>query len=202
MNRAQCNITFDDKYTVAKYLIRRNAEYWLDAQGTLHEKMSFELNKNKIRKIFLLLFALLAFFISIPIIKPLTERKTEEAPAREIFAAKTIHVNADTANAGTHTEMPEIYDRCSREYLTEPELTALCRQEAGAPQLQFCINLMYARHGYIFKEGSECDIYFNKQGWYQQLEKGNVSYDDLNIYERANSDLIVRILIEEGYREG
>lgn len=62
-------------------------------------------------------------------------------------------------------------------------------------------NEIYARHGRAFNDDKVQD-YFNEQSWY----KATVSPDDfddsvLNIYEKANIELIVDYEIEMGYRE-
>lgn len=62
-------------------------------------------------------------------------------------------------------------------------------------ELRLMRNEIFARYGFIFKEGGDLDIYFRKQSWYNKNR--NYSNDNLNKIEKAN---VLVILQEERLR--
>jgi hypothetical protein len=54
--------------------------------------------------------------------------------------------------------------------------------------LRIMLNEIYARYGYIFKEGSEMDLYFSKQDWYRGDHKNVDNF--LTDLEKENIKLI------------
>lgn len=196
MREFNCRIGFDQQREQSKLLMRRDAEYWLGSHGRLYERTFYGISRKSLICIIcfitvLFLALILCTYTLYANIRPASgDTEAPEAPTEEAAPVPTENP----------TEAPTIYDRCSIDYLPYADAWALYEQ-SGSDQLQFCINLIYARHGYVFKEGSKNDIYFSQQEWYQNLEKKSVAYEDLNAYERKNVDLFVRILEDEGYRQ-
>lgn len=196
MNDLSCRIDYDNEHRGSEAFIKKEAFYWLDPQGRMYERTSYGINKS-------LLMGLIVFLIIILIIvcicilftKNSLILKEEESKNTE----KQIAIEEDVQKE-TVGEAPTIGERCSNSYLTNEEIRKLYEQE-GPDQLQFYINLMYARHGNTFEKGSNNDLYFSEQDWYQKLEKKVVCYEDLNEFEKKNVDLFSIFLEEKGYRK-
>ncbi len=198
MGKHYCNIDFNDQHEHSELLIRRNAEYRLDSYGRLYEQTYYSINRRKIACIIgliLILIFFLAFLFCGYIVHAHYSFTAQETSESEVPDAEETSEPDECP-----TEAPTIYDRCSTEYISYADAWALYEQ-GGPDQLQFCINLMYARHGYAFEAGGKNDIYFSQQEWYQNLEKRKVPYKELNPYEQTNSDLLFGILEDEGYRQ-
>jgi hypothetical protein len=62
-------------------------------------------------------------------------------------------------------------------------------------ELKIIRNEIFARYGMIFKKGSEMDLYFKKQDWYQPQYKSvdqfltQLEKDNLTIIKKAESEL-------------
>lgn len=182
----ECSLELKDKC-----LVRTEATYQLDEDFVLHENVEYRVKWNRLWSIILI------FLIASTLLlwgKGLGEEKTEEK-TEEYFTNEALG-----EDICVKIEEVSIFDRCSTEYLSEDEITSICQKEAGAEILQQVINMMYARHGQEFMAGGKVDVYFRGQEWYQQIEKEEVTYEDLNLFEQKNSDLIVSILEEAGYR--
>lgn len=197
MSKHYCNIDFNNQHEHSELLIRKNAEYQLDSQDRLYVQTYYSINRKKmvcIIGLILILMFFLVFLFCGYIVHAHYSFAAQETSESEV-------PDAEEASGPDEypTEAPTIYDRCSTEHISYADAWALYEQ-GGPDQLQFCINLIYARHGYRFKSGDKNDIYFSQQEWYQDLEKGSVYYEELNPYEQANSDLLVGILEDEGYR--
>lgn len=59
--------------------------------------------------------------------------------------------------------------------------------------LHFCINEIYARHGYEFITDGIYYKHFNQYGWYTQLPKQQVPYSAFSDIEKQNIELLVDI---------
>lgn len=195
MDNIHCHVPFDNRHESANFIARREAEYWLTPQGKLIEHTSYQINRRKLLIIVLAVVLAGVFIIGVYMTYAYYKYNLTEKEVDEISDA-CVAENKEEAFAEEST----FFDRCSSEYLSETEAWEYYEQE-GPFQLQFCINFMYARHGYAFKPGDVNDIYFNKQEWYQKLEKRKVYYEDLNSFEQKNSDLFFKILEVEGYRD-
>mgnify|MGYP001147935942 CR=1 FL=1 len=196
MREFYCHIDFDQQREQSKFLMRRDAEYWMDSHRIHHERTFYGINPKY-------LFCIICFIaaLSLAVILCAYTLHASSRPAPREPEASEVPVEDTTPALAEHpVETPTIYDRCSADYLSYEDAWALYEQ-SGPAQLQFCINLIYARHGYFFGEGNKNDIYFSKQEWYQNLEKKDVTYEDLNAYEQKNVSLFVKILEAEGYRQ-
>lgn len=199
MRDMSCRIVYNNGLRGAGVFLKKDAYYWLDSRGRMHERTSYGINK-------LLLIWLVAIFtiVLISICGYIVFTKftfatvvTEEEITKD--NERQVAVEKDIQNE-IAVKVPPIGERCSHSYLTNEEIRKIYEQE-GPDQLQFYINLMYARHGQIFRKGSKNDLYFNQQEWYQKLEKGTVCYEDLNDFEKKNVDLLSAFLKKEGYRK-
>lgn len=194
MDNIHCRVAFDNRHESAGFIARKEAEYCLTSRGDLIEHTTYCING---RKFIIVILAAVSVFVVI------IGACTVYAHGRKTWnvyeESGTPSVEEPNVTIEIITEELTIYDRCSSEYLSEEEAWEIYEQE-GPFQLQFYINLMYARHGYDFGSGNVNDIYFNKQEWYQKLEK-EICYEDLNSFEQKNSDLFVKILEAEGYRD-
>ncbi len=81
-----------------------------------------------------------------------------------------------------------IEDSDSR-YLSEDELSGYRREG-----LKYIKNEIYARHGYVF-EDNEYQEYFDKKSWYKRDYSFEGKWEDFNLYEKANIELINNKLI-------
>lgn len=70
-------------------------------------------------------------------------------------------------------------------YLSESEVSSM-----GAEEIQFTINQIYAKNGYIFQR-EEIQNYFSKMSWYTPVSN-NVSRLSLSPVDRSNLNLLVR----------
>lgn len=200
MRKFNCHIGFDQQREQSKLLMRRDAEYWLDSHGRLYERTFYGISRrNLICIICFIAILFLALILCAYALYASIRPASEETAAHEAPIEDAAPVPAENPTE-MPIETPTIYDRCSIDYLSYADAWALYEQ-SGPNQLQFCINLIFARHGYDFGEGNKNAIYFSKQEWYQNLEKKSVAYEDLNAYERENVDLFVKILVDEGYRQ-
>ena len=67
-----------------------------------------------------------------------------------------------------------------------------CEVEALDPaELEYARNEIYARHGYIFND-SKFNEYFSDQAWYTPNPEFKGDDSELNEYEIANRDLILK----------
>ena len=78
---------------------------------------------------------------------------------------------------------PGKYPQASYHLLNRDELTKMSKSD-----LEIMLNEIYARYGYIFKEGSKMDNYFKKQKWYSGQHVNVNSF--LNQIEKSNVKLI------------
>ena len=98
--------------------------------------------------------------------------------------AKTGYIYADSAEA----------------YLDEIELNAknlelisLFGNTTGIKyEIRYAINEIYARKGYDFT-GTGYEDYFCSKEWYHPIAGKQVTEEELNVYEKANIDLLVKI---------
>lgn len=106
------------------------------------------------------------------------------APASETapqFAETTGPVYGSTASSFSGYILPDSAGR----YLTESDLSGLNKE-----QLRLARNEIYARHGRIF-DAQDLSDYFSGQSWYNGTIKGaDFNESVLNVYEKANLDLI------------
>ncbi len=88
-------------------------------------------------------------------------------------------------------------------YLSEEELYQLQYAEDYdfKTLLGFARNEIYARLGYAFREDGSYYPYYMQYDWYRDMPHTSVDDSDLNQYEFANRELIVRIEQEEGFRD-
>ena len=85
-------------------------------------------------------------------------------------------------------------------YLDEIELNAkylklisLFGNTTGAEcEIRYAINEIYARKGYDFTGTGYVD-YFSSKDWYHPIAGKQVTEEELNVYEKANIDLLVKI---------
>ncbi|MCI9369980.1 MAG: YARHG domain-containing protein [Lachnospiraceae bacterium] len=59
--------------------------------------------------------------------------------------------------------------------------------------LHFCINEIFARHGYQFSSDGIYITHYSQYEWYNNLSKQNIEYSDLSQIEQKNVDLLVNI---------
>ena len=93
-----------------------------------------------------------------------------------------------------------IYANSSNKYLDEIELNAkymklmgLLRTSTGIErEIRCAINEIYARKGYDFT-GTDYEEYFSSKDWYHPIVGKQVTEEELNSYEKANIDLLVKI---------
>ncbi len=88
-------------------------------------------------------------------------------------------------------------------YLSEEELYQLQYAEDYdfKTLLGFARNEIYARLGYAFREDGSYYPYYMQYDWYRDMPHTSVDDSDLNQYEFANRELILRIEQEEGFRD-
>jgi hypothetical protein len=190
MNIKKCNIAFDSKGEENKYLIRQNAVYCLDASNNkLYETIYYSVNKRKIIK--LILIVVVIVFALLKCIIGKHQIMMEEIVDDNYELSEEIESSYEMESKMVTDDTMEIYRRCSTEYFEPNELYEIINNDNGEEQIQRYINIIYAKYGYIFKEGSDNDIYFRSMDWY--VPKGNVTYEELNIYERYNIDLLVEV---------
>lgn len=193
MNEMHCRLKFDDQNQNSNVIARKDSQYRLTPRGDLIEHTTYSIDRRKL--IIIISAVIFSFVFTIGVCTVYAySRNEEEYEESESSAAEESDITEEIV-----TEKPTIYDRCSSEYLSEEEAWAFYETE-GPAQLQFIINLMFARHGYSFGPGVDDGLFFNKQEWYQKLEKREVPYEDLNPFEQKNTDLLVGILEAEGYR--
>lgn len=94
-----------------------------------------------------------------------------------------------------------VFPDSNEAYLTEDDLYELQYFEdyEFKDLLGFARNEIYARHGFQFNENGKYHPFYSQYEWYNELEHGDVSEDELNEYELQNVSLIVRIETEEGF---
>lgn len=78
------------------------------------------------------------------------------------------------------------YPETSFVKLTNDDLLNFSKQD-----LKLMRNEIYARRGYVFKQGGEMDLYFSKKTWYNSLEK--TTSPSLNTIETYNINLIRKL---------
>lgn len=183
-----CEISHEKNKERKNYLIRTESQYSFDENYVLHEVVKYRLNMRKIIYNFIWLgFIVLLILFGIGLASP----KGAEN--------KAVETDKEAETEKKLTE--EIFDKCSSNYLEEGEIYKLYSdKESFCEQLQFYINLIYARHGQAFERGGASDAYFQEQEWYEQLVKKEVGYEELNEFEQENVNLLVGILKREGYR--
>ena len=59
-------------------------------------------------------------------------------------------------------------------------------------EIRYAINEIYARKGYDFT-GTSYERYFAEKDWYHPIVGKQVTEEELNSYEKANIDLLVKI---------
>lgn len=99
-----------------------------------------------------------------------------------------------------YAETGFIYPDSSQEYLNEIELNAkylklmkvLKEPDGIKRELRCAINEIYARKGYDFADTDHED-YFAEKDWYKPIFGKQISEEELNVYEKANIDLLVKI---------
>lgn len=186
-----CEIYHEKNKDRKNYLIRTESQYSFDENHVLHEVVKYRLNMAKIicNCIRLSLIVLLILF-------------GVGLASAKVAESKVVETDKEIQETETEKKLTEvIFDKCSSDYLDEEEIYELYfDKESFCSQLQFYINLMYARHGQAFAKGGDSNAYFQEQEWYQQLVKKEVSYEELNEYEQKNVNLLVGILKREGYR--
>lgn len=80
-------------------------------------------------------------------------------------------------------------------YIGKSEISNMDRKT-----MELALNEIYARHGRKFST-KEISSYFNSKSWYRgTIEPNDFSESVINKYERANIDLIVKVMEEKGYR--
>ena len=186
-----CEISHEKNKERKNYLIKTESQYSFDENHVLHEVVKYRLNMGKIIYNFIWLsFIVLLILFGVG----LASAKGAEN--------KAVETDKEIQETETENKLIEvIFDKCSSNYLDEEEIYELYSdKESFCDQLQFYINLMYARHGQAFERGGDSDAYFQEQEWYQQLVKKEVSYEELNEFEEKNVNLLVGILKREGYR--
>lgn len=91
-----------------------------------------------------------------------------------------------------------IFRNSSREYLGEADLKRLeeISKETDYSYkdlIRFGVNEIYARYGYAFEKGGKYEQHYGSYDWYQTMQKGKAAYEQFNIYEKANIDLLVSL---------
>lgn len=67
--------------------------------------------------------------------------------------------------------------------------------------LDFSINEIYARHGYIFEQNGKYDKFYKKYEWYQKTtKKNNVEWNEFNAAEKYNINKLVEVAEKNGFR--
>lgn len=107
----------------------------------------------------------------------------------------------ETAAAGPFDSNGFIFADSDSRYLTDSEVYALREVEGYEFQdlLGFARNEIYARHGYPFDPEGKYYPYYMQYSWYSDISHQTVEEGNLNDYEKANINLIVRIESEYGY---
>ena len=93
-----------------------------------------------------------------------------------------------------------IYADSAEVYLDETELNVKYRRlvslfgntTSAEYEIRYAINEIYARKGYDFTD-TEFEIYFSRKEWYHPIAGKQVTEEELNPYEKANIDLLVKI---------
>ena len=140
MSKLHCRIGFDQQREHSKFLIRRNAEYWLDPHGKLYEQTSYGINKRYLVCIICLVAVFsLALVLCGYIVHAHSGSASQAAADLEASAEEAAPVSAET-----HMETPTIYDRCSNDYLSFEDAWALYEQSGPSITILHQFNICTA----------------------------------------------------------
>lgn len=97
----------------------------------------------------------------------------------------TSTTTSDTSNVITYVAPADTTQVYPSYYLSEAEVSAMDKQT-----IQFVINQIYAKNGYIFQTQSYQD-YFSQMSWYKPISH-NISPSDMSAMDRANVNLLIK----------
>ncbi|MDD6207230.1 MAG: YARHG domain-containing protein [Clostridiales bacterium] len=95
---------------------------------------------------------------------------------------------------GENDDADYILPDSDKKYYKKEDLESLTREE-----VKLARNEIYARHGRIFKKDMKVKEYFESKDWYKGTVD-EVSDSELNKYEIANRDLIVKYEEEKNWK--
>ena len=118
-----------------------------------------------------------------------------------IFSTETSSMTNAIEFLSNYAQTGYYFENTSSEYLDENDLKEIFSElyhleyhswNEVSEIIRKCINEIYARKGYDFT-GTKYEDYFNSQSWYEPISGKVVEESELNSYEKANIDLLVKL---------
>ena len=184
----ECKLNERDIGMKPGVIVKTERQYILNEDHDIYERISYKVNWKLVIMIFYLILILMFLLAcGIVIFADYT------SVTKDIIEIPVYH-NPEHQETNITEDILSIEDRCSNEFLSNEEVYSMSQEKS-----QYIINLIYARHGYDFGNKIIGDM-FNELEWYNNTQKKPVTYQDLNLYEQYNVDLIVKMQNEQKYR--